>query len=97
MGRLVGERTLVEDVTDNVNDILAGDYIVYDVAPNDARRVRTGLGMSQAEFAAAYGFPLRTLQDWEQGRREPDASARSYLAVIERMPKQVRAALKKSA
>jgi putative transcriptional regulator len=36
---------------------------------------------------------LRTLQDWEQGRREPEGIARPYLRVIERDPDAVRAAL----
>jgi putative transcriptional regulator len=36
---------------------------------------------------------LRTLQDWEQGRREPEGISRIYLHVIERNPDAVRAAL----
>jgi len=36
---------------------------------------------------------LRTLRDWEQGRREPEDIARAYLRVIERNPDAVKAAL----
>ena len=48
----------------------------------DVRRIRTMAGMSQAEFARAFCINPRTLQEWEQGRRKPDATTRAYLAVI---------------
>src|ERR1700691_6137509 len=48
----------------------------------DVRRIRTQAGMSQAEFARAFCINPRTLQEWEQGRRKPDATPRAYLAVI---------------
>jgi putative transcriptional regulator len=48
----------------------------------DVKRVRTKAGMSQAEFARAFCINPRTLQEWEQGRRRPDATTRAYLAVI---------------
>ena len=48
----------------------------------DVRRIRTTAGMSQAEFARAFCINPRTLQEWEQGRRKPDATTRAYLAVI---------------
>jgi len=51
-----------------------------------AKRVRRTLGLSQEEFANRFGIPLRTLQEWEQGRREPDATTLAYLKVIEREP-----------
>ena len=38
--------------------------------------------MSQAEFAHAFCINRRTLQEWEQGHRKPDATNRAYLAVI---------------
>ena len=46
------------------------------------KRIRTQAGMSQAEFACAFCINPRTLQEWEQGRRKPDATTRAYLAVI---------------
>jgi putative transcriptional regulator len=54
------------------------------VLPNevDVRRIRTKARMSQAEFARAFCINPRTLQEWEQGRRKPDATTRAYLAVI---------------
>ena len=57
------------------------------------RRLRRELGLSQEAFALRYHIPLGTLRDWEQGRFEPDAAARAYLAVIAREPETVRQAL----
>ena len=54
---------------------------------------RLKLKMSQSTFAEAFGFPLRTLQEWEQGRAEPPEAIRSYLRVIEREPEAVMRAL----
>jgi putative transcriptional regulator len=52
--------------------------------PVDVRPLRSKLGLSQSEFASQYGISLRTLQEWEQGRTNPDSAVRAYLAVIER-------------
>jgi putative transcriptional regulator len=57
------------------------------------RGIRRALGLSQEEFATRYHIPVGTLRDWEQGRFEPDAAARAYLAVIAREPETVRRAL----
>lgn len=59
----------------------------------DVRAVRERLRLSQVQFAARFGFNLRTLQDWEQGRVEPDAAIRAYLTVIDRKPRVVARAL----
>ena len=48
----------------------------------NVKRIRTKAGMSQMEFARAFCINPRTLQEWEQGRRKPDATTRAYLAVI---------------
>src|ERR1700678_2631199 len=48
----------------------------------DVKRIRKKARMSQAEFARAFCISPRTLQEWEQGRRKPDATTRAYLAVI---------------
>ena len=61
--------------------------------PRPLTALRKRLGLSQAEFARQFMLNLRTLQDWEQGRREPEDIARNYLRVIERNPDAVRAAL----
>ena len=57
------------------------------------RILRMALGLTQEEFAQAYGIPVATLRDWEQGRREPDHASKTLLKLIERMPHEVREAL----
>ena len=59
----------------------------------DVRAIRERTGLSQAGFARRYGFSKRTLQEWEQLRREPAGPARVLLQIIERIPKQVERAL----
>ena len=61
--------------------------------PVDVIQTRKRLGLSQAAFARRFQLNLRTLQDWEQGRRAPEEIARAYLRVIERNPDAVTAAL----
>lgn len=43
-------------------------------------------GLSQTAFAALLGVSVRTLQDWEQGRREPSGAAKTLFRVAERYP-----------
>lgn len=59
----------------------------------DVRAIRTEAGMSQADFARAFCINPRTLQEWEQGRRKPDATTRAYLSVIQKNRKAVLKAL----
>lgn len=56
-----------------------------------AARSRTGL--SQAQFAALLGISVRTLHDWEQGRREPSGAARTLLKIASRHPEVLREVL----
>ncbi|MEO5598254.1 MAG: helix-turn-helix domain-containing protein [Novosphingobium sp.] len=60
----------------------------------DARAIREALGLSQQAFASAYRIPLATLKGWEQGRRQPDATASAYLNVIAHLPDAAQAALR---
>jgi putative transcriptional regulator len=67
----------------------------YHVPPEtDVRVLRETLGLSQSDFAALFGFNVRSLQDWEQGRRRPEIPIRAYLAVIQRDPQAVIRALR---
>lgn len=59
----------------------------------DVRSLRKRLNMSQQTFASTYRIPLATLKGWEQGRRQPDATAAAYLHVIEKMPRKTQAEL----
>ena len=66
---------------------------VYNPPVPDVKAVRHKLGLSQAEFAQQFGFSLRTVQQWEQGRAVPDRPARILLRVIEAAPQVVERAL----
>jgi putative transcriptional regulator len=55
----------------------------------DVQALRRKLGLSQSEFAARFGFSVRTIQEWEQGRALPDRPARIILRVIKKSPKVV--------
>jgi putative transcriptional regulator len=63
----------------------------------NVKKIRTQLGMSQVSFAQTYGFALSAVRDWEQGRRQPERSARILLKVVEKEPDAVTRALAKSA
>jgi putative transcriptional regulator len=59
----------------------------------DVKKIRAKSGLSQSEFALLYGFNRRTLQNWEQGRIQPESPVRAYLTVIDRAPQAVERAL----
>ena len=62
----------------------------------DVKATRQQLGLSQAAFAAKFGFQPATLRNWEQGRTYPDGPARVLLAVIAKHPDAVEDALRKA-
>jgi putative transcriptional regulator len=61
----------------------------FEFNPIDVKRIRKGYKLTQAEFAALLGVSLRTLQNWEQGRRVPEGPARVLLQVAARHPEAV--------
>lgn len=72
----------------SVNSDLARDLALAGIAaaklatdPVDVRAIRERLKMAQSEFADCFGFNVRSVQNWEQGR-EPDLVANNYLRVI---------------
>ena len=66
---------------------------VYNPPLPNVKAIRHKLGLSQAEFAQRFGFSVRTVQQWEQGRAVPDRPARILLRVIETAPQAVERAL----
>jgi putative transcriptional regulator len=48
---------------------------------------RARVGLSQSEFARLLGVSVRTLQEWEQGRRVPSGPARALLAIVHKNPR----------
>ena len=63
--------------------------IVDDPAAEHIRAVRKRMKLSRQKFADRFGLDARAVQDWEQGRRVPDRSARVPLTVIDRDPEAV--------
>ncbi len=61
----------------------------------DVQAIRAKLGKSQIEFSRMIGVSVDTLQNWEQGRRQPVGPARALLVVAARAPKVVEKALTK--
>ena len=70
-----------------------GDFRRVSLTPHEVRAIRRRSALSQAAFAERFGLNLRTLQDWEQCRTQPDGPARAYLLVILREPRAVERAL----
>jgi len=66
---------------------------VFEFHPDDVREIRRKLGKSQSEFALMIGVSVATLQNWEQGRRQPEGPARALLKVAARNPRVVAQAL----
>jgi putative transcriptional regulator len=48
--------------------------------------IRQKTGLSQSKFASLLGVSVRTLQDWEQGRRVPSGAARTLLLIANKNP-----------
>ena len=64
-----------------------------EVRPEDVKAIRSKLDKSQSEFALMIGVSVDTLQNWEQGRRQPEGPARALLKVAAANPSAVAAAL----
>jgi putative transcriptional regulator len=54
--------------------------------PASPQKIRAKLQMSQAAFAGLMGVNVRTIQDWEQGRRKPSGPAEALLRIAEQHP-----------
>ena len=54
--------------------------------PPNAKSIRDKMGLSQFAFAGLLGVSVRTLQEWEQGRRNPKGPAQALLRVADRHP-----------
>jgi putative transcriptional regulator len=54
--------------------------------PAEPQEIRKQLDLSQSAFAGLMGVSLRTVQDWEQGRRRPSGPAKSLLRIAEQRP-----------
>ena len=85
------ERDIGQEILQGIREIKAGKTgRRYTVASFPIIRAREKLGLSQGEFAELLGVSVRTLQDWEQGRREPSGAAKTLLKVAEKHPDVLR-------
>jgi len=67
--------------------------IVHEFLPVDVKNIRAKIGMSQSEFASAFGISVSTLRHWERGDRTPHGPALVLLNVVAKEPKAVLRAL----
>lgn len=85
--KLEAERDVWQEVLDGVKEIKAGGGRRTLVEPiSEVVRVRMKSGLSQAQFAALLGVSKRTLEQWEQGRREPSGAAQRLIRIADRHP-----------
>ncbi|MCK4504415.1 MAG: helix-turn-helix domain-containing protein [Candidatus Aegiribacteria sp.] len=66
---------------------------VFEMNAPEIREIRELLHVSQKEFALMIGVSVRTLQNWEQGRRKPEGPAKALLRIASKNPKAVLDAL----
>ena len=84
-------RNIGQEILQGIRDIKAGRVgRRYSAGSYPIVRARERSGLSQAKFAALLGVSVRTLQDWEQGRREPNAAAKTLIKVAELHPEILR-------
>jgi len=80
-------RNIGEELLQAVRDVKAGRGTVMH---SPVTQARASAALSQAQFAGLMGVSVRTLQDWEQGRRKPSGAAQTLLNVAIRHPKILR-------
>lgn len=84
-------RDIGGEILQGIRDIKAGRIgRRYTIGSYPIVRAREKSGLSQAEFAQLLGVSIRTIQDWEQGRREPNAAAKTLIKVAELHPSVLR-------
>ena len=88
----MGDRNLGAEILDGINEIQQfkkGKLALrtHELSePSPPKVIRLKLSMSQSAFAGLIGVSVRTLQDWEQGRREPQGPAIALLRIAEQHP-----------
>ena len=79
------KRDIGQEILDGLRELKRGEIGRVINVP-DVSSIREKTGLSQSRFAALLGVSVRTLQDWEQGRRSPSGAARTLLLVADRNP-----------
>jgi putative transcriptional regulator len=85
MTKTLAKRNVGREIQEGLRELKRGEVgRVINVPPVATIRERTGL--SQAKFASLIGVSVRTLQEWEQGRRAPSGAARTLLMIAAKNP-----------
>jgi len=85
------KRNIGEELLRAVQEMKAGRTArVHRIPVSAITEARTRSGLSQARFAQVLGVSTRTLQEWEQGRRQPSGAARALLTIAARRPEVLR-------
>lgn len=79
-------RNIGTEILEGLREIKSGEVGRVVTIP-DVRKTREKTELSQADFARLLGVSVRTLQDWEQGRRAPSGAARTLLLIAAKNPK----------
>lgn len=79
-------RRIGEEILEGLREIKRGEVGRVVTYPPVAE-TRARVGLSQSEFARLLGVSVRTLQEWEQGRRAPSGPARTLLAIAYKNPR----------
>jgi putative transcriptional regulator len=80
------KRNIGREILDGIREIKRGEHGRATTVPS-VSAVREKTGLSQAEFARLLGVSVRTLQEWEQGRRAPSGAARTLLMIAAKNPR----------
>ena len=80
------KRNIGQEILDGIRQIERGEHGRITNVPS-VSSVREKMGLSQLKFATLLGVSVRTLQEWEQGRREPSGAARTLLLIAAKHPR----------
>ena len=80
------KRNIGEEILEGIRQLKRGDRGRVTNVPA-VGEIREKVGLSQPKFAALLGVSVRTLQEWEQGRRAPSGAARTLLLIAAKNPK----------
>lgn len=79
------KRNIGAEILQGLRELKRGEHGRVTTVPN-VSTIRETTGLSQAHFAKLLGVSVRTLQDWEQGRRAPSGAARTLLLIAAKNP-----------